>query len=99
MAAVSIRELSHETSRTLRRVKAGETIEITERGAVIGRIVPAEPHDGARARLIAQGRLKPATGDRDALLASLNRRLATEPVDDDDAGTAALLAMRNDERY
>jgi hypothetical protein len=59
----------------------------------------AEPHDGARDRLIAQGRLKPATDGRDALLASLAPRLATEPGDDDDAGTAALLAMRDDERY
>lgn len=99
MDAVSIRELSHETSRTLRRVKAGETVEITERGTVIGRIVPATPGDDVRARLIAQGRLKSATGGRDALLASLGRRLAAEPVDDESSGTAALLAMRDDERY
>lgn len=99
MAAISVRELSHETSRTLRRVKAGETIEITERGKVIGRIVPAAPSDDVRARLLAQGRLEPASGRREALLASLERRLAVEPVDSENAGTAALVDIREGERY
>ncbi len=99
MEAVSIRELSHDTSRTLRRVKAGETIEITERGKVIGRIVPAEASDEVRARLVAQGRLRPATEDRHRLLASLQRRFLSEPADVDSTGTEALLAMREEERY
>lgn len=97
--AVSVRELSHETSRTLRRVKGGETVEITERGKVIARITPAGPADDVRGRLIAQGRLTPATGGREALLASLGRRVATEQVDHEGQGTAALLDMRDDERY
>ncbi|WP_211239671.1 type II toxin-antitoxin system Phd/YefM family antitoxin [Jiangella gansuensis] len=99
MVAVSIRELSHETSRVLRRVKAGETVEITERGRVIGRIVPARDSDDTRARLTAQGRLEVATGDRRALLATLERRSASEPVDAENAGSAVLRAMRDDERY
>lgn len=99
MASVSVRELSHETSSALRRVKAGEVIEITERGRVIGRIVPAAPSDDVRAGLIAQGRLKPATGGREALLAALQRRLTVEPVDQDNTGSSALLAMRDDQRY
>lgn len=99
MTVVSVRELSHETSRALRLVKAGETVEITERGKVIGRIVPAGPDDDVRARLIEEGRLTSATGDHDALLESLARRLASEPVDVDSTGTNALLAMRDEERY
>ncbi|MQA98434.1 MAG: type II toxin-antitoxin system prevent-host-death family antitoxin [Streptosporangiales bacterium] len=98
MGTVSVRELSHDTSGTLRRVKAGETVEITERGKVIGRIVPADPGENLRARLIAQGRLKPATGSREALLAALKRRLATEPIDYSNAVTEDLLAMREEER-
>lgn len=97
--AVSIRELSHETSRTLRRVKGGETVEITERGKVIARITPAGRADDVRGRLIARGRLIPATGGRAALLASVGRRVTTEPVDQDGRGTAALLDIRDDERY
>lgn len=37
---VGIRELKSRLSEYLRRVKAGETIVITERGRPIGRIVP-----------------------------------------------------------
>lgn len=96
---VSIRELSHETSRALRLVKAGETVEITERGKVIGRIVPAGPGDDVRARLIEEGRLAPATENHGALLDSLARRLATEPVDMENTLTNALLAPRDEERY
>lgn len=99
MTAVPIRELSHDTSRIMRRVKAGETVEITERGKVIGRIVPAGRGDDVRARLVAQGRLAPATGDRSAFLASLARRFATEPLDRENTATATLLAMREDEKH
>jgi antitoxin (DNA-binding transcriptional repressor) of toxin-antitoxin stability system len=83
----------------MRLVKAGETVEITERGKVIGRIVPAEPSDDVRARLLSQGRLTPATGDRKAFLASVSSRFATEPVDRENSATATLLAMRDDETY
>ncbi len=37
---VSIRELKTRLSHYLRLAKAGETVEITERGVPIGRIVP-----------------------------------------------------------
>ena len=99
MTVVSIRELSHETSRALRLVKAGETVEITERGKVIGRIVPAGPDDDVRTRLIEEERLIPASGSRESLLATVKRRLTTEPVDDVNTVTESLLSMREDERY
>lgn len=41
MTSVGIRELSHHTSRYLARVKAGQRLEITERGRVIAVITPA----------------------------------------------------------
>ena len=37
---VNIRELKGRLSHYLRLVKTGETVEITERGAPIGRIIP-----------------------------------------------------------
>jgi len=37
---VSIRELKSRLSHYLRRAKAGEIVEITERGKPVGRIVP-----------------------------------------------------------
>jgi prevent-host-death family protein len=39
---VNIRELKSRLSEYLRRVKAGETVEIAERGTTIGRMVPVE---------------------------------------------------------
>jgi prevent-host-death family protein len=41
MTSVGVRELSHHTSRYLSRVKAGQSLEITERGRVIAVITPA----------------------------------------------------------
>jgi prevent-host-death family protein len=37
---VPIRELTHHTSQVLARVKAGESLTITERGEPIARVVP-----------------------------------------------------------
>jgi prevent-host-death family protein len=39
---IGVRELKAQLSQTLRQVKAGETVIITERGKPIGRIVPLE---------------------------------------------------------
>jgi prevent-host-death family protein len=40
-----LRERKHHLSAYLRKVKAGETVTITDRGTPIGRIVPAEDRD------------------------------------------------------
>jgi prevent-host-death family protein len=40
---VGTRELKNKLSEYLRRVKAGETIIVTERGKTIGQIVPVKP--------------------------------------------------------
>lgn len=40
---VGARELKSKLGEYLRRVKAGETIIVTERGRTIGQIVPAQP--------------------------------------------------------
>ena len=99
MTAIPIRELSHQTARTLALVKAGETVDITERGKVIGRIVPVDPTRDVRARLIAEGRMRPATRSRTELLAELRRRFSQEPVDEAGRVSAALQQLRADERY
>lgn len=41
MTSVGIRELSHHTSRYIAQVKAGRTLEVTERGRVIAVLSPA----------------------------------------------------------
>ena len=40
---VGARELKNRLSEYLRKVKAGETITVTERGKIIGQIVPVRP--------------------------------------------------------
>jgi prevent-host-death family protein len=59
---IGVRQLRQHASRYLDRVKAGETVEVTERGRLIALLVPPDPARDARERLIAEGRLIPASG-------------------------------------
>ena len=59
MMRVAVRTLNQDTAGVLARVKRGESIEITERGVVIARIVPAEASPAAR--LVATGHLRMPT--------------------------------------
>jgi prevent-host-death family protein len=60
MRSIGIRELRQHASRYLRDVERGETIEVTDRGRRVARLVPPA-QGGAVERLIAAGRLTPAT--------------------------------------
>ena len=62
MLRIGVRELRQNASRYLARVKAGETVEVTERGTLIALLTPPSPAESARDRLIAEGRLIPASG-------------------------------------
>jgi antitoxin (DNA-binding transcriptional repressor) of toxin-antitoxin stability system len=46
-----MRELSHHTSRVVARVKAGETLDLTEHGRTIARIVPVTDEEPKRPRV------------------------------------------------
>jgi prevent-host-death family protein len=89
---VGIRDLRHHTSEVLARVRHGETIDVTEHGRLIARIVPIEECSPTPilARLVASGR------------ASLARRPGYRPRmrsgDGTDAFSASLAAMRAEER-
>jgi prevent-host-death family protein len=50
MLSVGVRELSHHTSRYLARVKAGQSLEVTEHGRVIAVIAPAQGTQPSRPR-------------------------------------------------
>lgn len=54
MERVGIRELKQNASAVIRRVTAGETLEVTEHGRPVARIVPLWPAGGV-AQLIADG--------------------------------------------
>lgn len=62
MLRIGVRELRQNASKYLARVKAGETVEVTERGSLIALLSPPSPDRSARDRLIAAGKLIPATG-------------------------------------
>jgi len=62
MVRIGVRALRQEASAILRRVAAGERLEITDRGRPVALLVPISKGD-ALARLEAEGRLTPARGD------------------------------------
>lgn len=91
MRAIGIRELRQQASRYLRDVQRGETIEVTDRGRPVARLVPV-PRDGGLDELAAAGRLEPARGD--AL--ELGEQLA--PARGEALPSELLGALRADER-
>lgn len=61
MERIGVRELRQHASRYLARVKLGESVEVTERGHLIALIVPPAPAADDRERLVASGKLVPAS--------------------------------------
>ncbi len=90
MSEVPVRMLNQETSSVLARVKHGEEIDITERGVIIARIIPAHPHP--LGELIASGKFRPPT-----LEGSMPRPLG--PVRTDVDAGALIRELRDEERY
>jgi prevent-host-death family protein len=61
MNQVGIRELRQHASRWLRRVAAGESFEVTDRGRPVALLVPVPSAEGLNA-LVAAGRARPGEG-------------------------------------
>ncbi|BBZ49331.1 type II toxin-antitoxin system Phd/YefM family antitoxin [Mycobacterium heidelbergense] len=66
MTAVGVRELRQRASELLRRVEAGETIEITDRGRPVALLSPM-PEAGPYGQMLASGEIQRATVDFDDL--------------------------------
>jgi prevent-host-death family protein len=62
MHRAGIRELRQNASALIRRVIAGETIEVTERGQPVARIVPLQ-HRSVLDQMVTEGRATRAHGD------------------------------------
>ncbi len=90
MAEVPVRELNQNTAGVLARVKRGEQIDITERGAVVARLVPAQ--ENPLADMISAGKLSPAT------LTGPSPRPSGQVKTDHEAGRL-LRELRDTERY
>jgi prevent-host-death family protein len=66
MVAVGVRELRQRASELLRRVEAGETIEITDRGRPVALLSPM-PEGGPYEQMLASGEIERATTNFDDL--------------------------------
>ncbi|KAM07441.1 antitoxin VapB46 [Mycobacterium tuberculosis M2352] len=62
MTSVGVRALRQRASELLRRVEAGETIEITDRGRPVALLSPL-PQGGPYEQLLASGEIERATLD------------------------------------
>lgn len=67
MSVVAIRELRQSASQVIRRVQAGETVEVTVQGRPAARIVPIEH---SRARSVTGDHLRQRMADAAGLLPS-----------------------------
>ncbi len=63
MRTIGIRELRQQASLYLREVERGGTIEVTDRGRPVARLVPVPKQESNYERMVADGRIRPATGD------------------------------------
>ena len=92
MERIGVRELNQNTSQVLARVSSGETVEITDRGHPIARLVPVGDDTSALARLVATGRAVSPTSTGPV---PLPPKLGDEDVD----VATTLAAMRDEERW
>jgi prevent-host-death family protein len=80
---IGIRELRQNASVWIAKAKAGATIQITDRGRPVARLVPITPEQ-SRDQLIADGTLIPATAPRATLsTADLIKRRSLSSVLDE----------------
>jgi prevent-host-death family protein len=91
--AVGLRDLRHHTSEVLARVRHGETVDVTEHGRLIARIVPVGEREPTPilARLVASGRA--------TLARRPGYRPRMRPGDGTDRLSEALAAMRDEESW
>jgi len=90
---VGLRDLRHHTSEVLARVRHGETVDVTEHGRLIARIVPVGDREPAPVlvRLVASGRA--------TLARRPGYRPRMRPGDGSDRLSDALAAMRDEEPW
>ena len=60
MTRIGVRELRQHASCYLDKVRAGETVEVSDRGSLVALLVPPGPSAAARDELLLAGRLIPA---------------------------------------
>jgi prevent-host-death family protein len=94
-ASIGIRELKERASAVIRRVVAGETIKVTDRGRPVARIVPLHDDESWWARMVEEGRLVPARRD---LIQVLTENPPPPLAPGERSPFEALMELRSDER-
>lgn len=89
---VGIRELKNRTSALMRRVAEGETVEVTDRGRPVARLVPVRSSPWEQ--LVAEGRATPARRDLLAIMDELGLPMPAQPGQ---RSLSAILAEMRDE--
>ena len=79
---VGTRELKSKLSEYLRRVKAGETIIVTERGKTIGQIVPVKPTLEQRLRALVDSGIVECDGKKFQPIKPVARNRSSKQVSD-----------------
>jgi prevent-host-death family protein len=92
---VGIRELKDNASAVIRRVAAGETIQVTDRGRAVARIVPLRGDDDWWDRMADGGRLIPARHD---LIEVLRQNPPQPLMPGERSPFDVLMELRSDER-
>ena len=82
MKTVPVRDLQQHSSAVVRRVRAGESVGITDRGTLVAVLVPPTAVGGTGA-LVASGRVRPATTTIKALPDGVRGSMSTETVLED----------------
>jgi prevent-host-death family protein len=93
MERVGVRELRQNLSVYLRRVKRGESLEVTERGNPVARLVPLSTGDAWLDRMVAEGRVRPGRGSIDDLPPPVKLPPGAKPL------SQILQKMRDSERF
>jgi prevent-host-death family protein len=94
MDSVGVRELRQNASALLRRVQAGEILEVTDRGRPVARLVPIKPLSRWD-QLVAEGRLIPAK----VTMAEAQKKFTRVTLPPGSKSLSEILAeMREDER-
>jgi len=96
MKSVGVREFHQNTSVYLRLVKAGECVEVTERGKPIAMVTAIPAQESRLERMVREGRATPAKYD---LLEYLDSHPPLPAVEGMPTMTEMLMEAREDERY
>lgn len=91
--SVGVRELRQQASALLRRVRNGESIEVTDHGRPVARLVPIHP--GTLNQLVAEGRAVRGQGALLEVADQLGLPVASTGVK---TPSEALSELRTDER-